>query len=188
MLKKKKNKAWMAFDHKDPKLPTDPNRRVCMCLLWGAETLPRRPCGVRFLVKVWLGQDALPREDNPQIVIFMNRAIKRIRIISPKEFKHHLIFEPGLGYRYSVDDNDVMENVVEKKAKRSVVQMDKLEELLSDVDPKKLSPENLEKYNDYKKASAKFRPIKGYLPSSTTKKKIAPEVEDTTKKGTKKKR
>lgn len=141
---------WSAFNYKTEEvMKLDPVRRVCVYLVWGAKVYPGRPCPLRHMVRVWLAQDNLPREGNENIALFKKSALSRIRFLAPREYGCILLPEPGLGYRFSVDSNDIRENYLPRCGQSAVSVTKRIELVVGLINRSELTEYNKREYDRF---------------------------------------
>lgn len=137
----KKQLNWFSFDYKKPEIMAlDRNRRVCAYLLWAAQVFPRRAVPFRHMVRIWLTQDQLPREGNTNIELFKTSGLPRVRDLAQKEYGCFVVPEPGLGHRFTVDDADIVENVIRRRIGDLISRSDTCQKIVAGIDRNKLKP------------------------------------------------
>lgn len=151
--KKKKDGLW---NYKPP-AELDGVGRVVDFLLWAANRFPRRPVPITHIVRIALGEKNLPKEESKDVIAFRQNKMQRVRKTMMAEHQCGVIYHPGMGYRASVDSEDVVENVMEKSRVRvqgAIAGMSKAQAL---VDPKKLhTPHIKERFGDLAEANKRL--------------------------------
>lgn len=113
MAKKERSGFW---DYKVP-VDMDGPERAADFLNWAAKAFPSRPISAEHITRVALHLKNLPREDSADVKAFRNR-IGRVRAILLKSYSRALIYHPGMGWRASIDSEDVVVNELEGRRKR----------------------------------------------------------------------
>lgn len=114
MAKKERSGFW------DYKIPTDMDgpERAADFLNWAAKAFPSRPISAEHITRVALHLKNLPREESVEVELFRSSKMGRVRAILLKEYRRALIYHPGMGWRASIDSEDVVVNELEGRRKR----------------------------------------------------------------------
>jgi hypothetical protein len=105
------------LDYK-PQEGQDGITRAAEYLIWAAKNFPRRPVPLQYIVKFSLNEPKVPKEDSKDVLTFRDNKLRRVRSKLMKEYRRGMVYHPGIGHRATVDDDDIVENVMEKKRKR----------------------------------------------------------------------
>lgn len=105
------------LDYK-PQEGQDGITRAVEYLIWAAKNFPKRPVPLPFIVKVSLNEPRVPKEDSKDVMSFRDNKLRRVRTKLMREYRRGMVYHPGIGHRATVDDDDIVENVMEKKRKR----------------------------------------------------------------------
>ncbi len=114
----------MAKRHEDGLLDFQPREgqdgitRAAEYLIWAAKLFPRRPVPLPYIVKISLNEPKVPKEDSKDVLSFRDNKLRRVRSKLMREYRRGMVYHPGIGHRATVDEDDIVENVMEKKRKR----------------------------------------------------------------------
>lgn len=141
-----------------PKTGMDGVGRAVDFLVWASKSFPRRPVPIIHIVRIALNEPKLPKEESPDVKSFRNNKMVRIRRKLLNEFKCGLVYHPGMGYRATVDSEDVVENVMEKNRKRVQSSIETLSETESIVDKRQLKTTRIKsRFEDLSEASKRLK-------------------------------
>lgn len=101
-----------------PQEGVDGVTRAAEYLIWAAKNFPRRPVPLQFIVKFALLEPKIPKEDSKDVLTFRDNKLRRVRTKLMRDYHRGMVYHPGIGHRATVDDDDIVENVMEKKRKR----------------------------------------------------------------------
>lgn len=126
-------------------------------LLWAAKNFPYRPVPITHIARVALSEPKLPKEESTEVISFRKSKMKTIRKKLMRDNKRGLVYHPGMGYRATVDSEDVVENVMEKNRKRvqsSIASMSETESIVDRKDLKSARVKN--RFEDLSEASKRL--------------------------------
>jgi hypothetical protein len=118
----------------EPKEGVDGITRAVEYLVWASKNFPKRPVPLNYIVKFALNEPKIPKEESLDVANFRDSKLRRVRDKLTKDYKRGLVYHPGMGYRSTVDADDIVENVMEKKRKRVQSAISSLSETESIVD------------------------------------------------------
>jgi hypothetical protein len=110
----KKDGLW---DYRAP-AELDGVGRAVGFLLWAAKNFPRRPVPITHIVRVALSERSLPKEESKDVTNFRQNKMAVVRHRLEDKHNRGIVYHPGMGYRATVDEDDKLENVFERKRKR----------------------------------------------------------------------
>lgn len=112
--------------------------RVVHFLLWAAESFPRRPVPITHIVRIALSEPKLPKEDSETVISFRKKKMASVKRKLLRDHKRGIVYYPGMGWRTTVDSEDIVENVMEKNRKRVQSSIASMSETESIVNTKEL--------------------------------------------------
>jgi hypothetical protein len=149
--------------------------RAAEYLIWAAKNFPRRPIPLPYIVKFALNEPKVPKEDSKDVLIFRDNKLRRVREKLMRDYRRGMVYHPGIGHRATVDDDDIVENVMEKKRKRVQSAIGSMAETESIVKKDNIkSPRVRSRFDDLSDATRR-------LSSPAIRDRLAPPVEDTDK-------
>lgn len=113
--KKRQEDSLLGFK---PDEGLDSITRAAAYLIWASKNFPRRPIPLTYIVKYCLNEPKVPSEAAKDVQAFRINKLPRLRSKLLRDHHKGLVYHPGIGYRCTVDDDDIVENVVEKKRSR----------------------------------------------------------------------
>lgn len=107
--------------------------KMAKLLDWAADEAPRVILRYPQIAKVLLDMDRLPRQDAKEVDMIKGR-VSATRQKLVQKFGRDLVTEPGIGCRATVDDSDVLQFCVTKRARRLMVAKDRLTESIGIIE------------------------------------------------------
>lgn len=148
----KKDGLW---DYRPTEGMTGVDRSVDF-LLWAAKSFPYRPVPITHVVRIALSEPKLPKEESTEVASFRKK-MTTIRRKLLRDHKRGLVYHPGMGYRATVDSEDVVENVMEKNRKRVQSSIASMSDTESIVDRKELKTTRVkDRFEDLSEASKRL--------------------------------
>ncbi len=174
----------MAKRHEDglldykPKDGLDGITRAAEYLIWAAKNFPRRPVPLTYIVKFALNEPKVPKEESNDVLSFRDNKLKRVRSKLMREYRRGMVYHPGIGHRATVDEDDIVENVMEKKRKRVQSAIASMSETEAMVKRDGIQSQRIRsRFEDLSDATRR-------LTSPAIQNRLAPPVEDTDKDNT----
>ena len=97
-----------------------PAQRVADFLFWASKEYPTRSIAIELIVKHAYVMSTTPRAGNKQIEVFRkSNVMQRAKAILRDQHGCECDYTRGVGYRATVDSNDIIDVVIEKKARRA---------------------------------------------------------------------
>lgn len=140
-----------------PDSDLDSIARATDYLVWASSHFPRRPVPITHIVKFALLEPKIPNENSKDVLSFKESKLRRIRALLMRKYHRGLVYHPGIGYRTTVDDDDIVENVMEKRRKRVESSIASLTEAESIVNSEHIKSERVKsRFDDLSEASRRL--------------------------------
>jgi len=131
--------------------------RAADYLVWAGKNFPRRPVPLTHIVKFALLEPKIPNENSKDVLSFKESKLRRIRAVLMRKYHRGLVYHPGVGYRTTVDDDDIVENVMEKRRKRVESSIASLTEAESIVNSEHIKSERVkQRFEDLSEAGRRL--------------------------------
>jgi hypothetical protein len=118
----------------------DDAHRIAEYLYKAGKKFPGRPIPITYIVRVAVAMPTVPRESNKAVEAFRSsNRMSRVREILFNEYKAGLVYVRGVGYRVSVDSNDVIDTLAEGRARRARNAIKSLEKTMGLVKPSEVT-------------------------------------------------
>jgi hypothetical protein len=110
-------------------LEKDDVHRAADYLFWASRKFPGRPVPLVYIVRIANAMTTTPRDNDKRVEAFkQGNRLARVRSILIEEFRCEMEFVRGVGYRATVDSDDILDFSAEKRARavhNAITRMDR---------------------------------------------------------------